>query len=145
MMVQFHIVTAFTRKACYIIFILLISISLSFGGIQAKSCKGGADCLNCAAQAHRHFPGTHAGMENQGCGPGQEDSPCGYEASQPPDGFHGIVSAGRLDNHEFCGIFSVASGEGGQCNFSGKFLQQFDSAKIDEAIPIYLLNASLLC
>jgi len=145
MVFKFNIVSAYVRKACAILFILLISISFSVGGAQAKTCKGGADCLICVQQAHPHVSGSHAAAENLGCGPGQKDSQCGYEASQRRDGFHGIVSAGRPDNHEFSGIFSVASGEGGQCNFSGKFLQQFDSAKIDEAIPIYLLNASLLC
>ena len=145
MMVQFHIVTAFTRKACYIIFILLISISLSFGGIQAKSCKGGADCLNCAEQAHRHVSGPHAGMVNQGCGPGQRDGTCGFEASHSPDEFHGIVSVGRLDNHEFCGIFTAASDACGQSDFSSEFLLRFDSPNTDGPIPIYLLNDSLLC
>ena len=112
---------------------------------MAKSCEGGPDCLNCAEAAHAHVPGTDAGKENHGCGPGQKDGTCGFEADRSPDQFHGIVSAVRSDNHEFSGIFTAASDEFDPSYLSGEIISLFLSPGSGKITSIYLLHESLLC
>ena len=112
---------------------------------MAKNCKGGPDCLNCVELTHPHVAGEMADMENHGCGSGQKDGTCGFEASQSPDEFHGIVSAVRPDNHEFSGIFTAGPDEFDQSYLSGEIISLILSPDSGKKTPIYLLHQSLLC
>jgi len=145
MILRSNIFNAFPRKACCVIFVLLISISFSFGGALAKSCKGGPDCLNCAEASHPHVPDTDAGKENHGCGPGQNDGSCGFESGRSQDEFQVIVSTVRPDNHESSGIFKAASDEFDPSYLSGEIISLFLSPDSGKITPIYLLHESLLC
>ena len=145
MILKLNIRNVFFRKACCVIFVLLISISFSLGGALAKSCEGGPDCVNCVELAHPHVPGEMADMENHGCGPGQKDGTCGIEAGQIPDEFHGLVSAARPDNHEFSGIFTAASDGFGQSYLSAEIISLFLSPDSGKITSIYILHQSLLC
>jgi hypothetical protein len=142
---KLNIINAYSRKACCIIFILFISISFSIGGAQAKSCKGGPDCANCAGPAHPHAPGAQAGMENNGCRPGDKNGTCGFEDDRSPDEFHGFALATRSENHNFSGIFNAVSDE---YVLSHLFLEvplPFHSPSGGGTTPIYLINRSLRC
>jgi hypothetical protein len=142
---KLNILNSSSRKACYIIFTLFISISFSLGGALANGCKGGVDCLNCAQLAHLHVPDVKADMENHGCRPGDNNDTCGVETNQNPDEFQGIAPAVRSDNPAYSGIFSGTSGEHGQSHLSGGLLSHFHSRGSARITPIYLLNHSLLC
>jgi hypothetical protein len=145
MILKLNICNAFFRKVCCVIFILLINISFSLGGALAKSCKGGPDCLNCVELEHPHTPGMDTGLKNHGCGYGQKDGTCGFEAGRGPDEFHGIVSAVRPDKCEFSGIFTAASDEFGQSYLSGEIISLFLSPDSGKITSLYLLHQSLLC
>ena len=140
-----HTRTAFLQKALNIILIVFMSLGFSFGWALADNCKGGADCLVCAERPHGHIPVAAADMENTGCLPGGQKSPCGFEASQNPDGFHGIISAVRSYHQPYAGIFAMVSAEFGQTLHPKEYLPQILLSYSDETIPIYLLNQSLLC
>jgi hypothetical protein len=153
MILKPNIRNAFSRKVCCVILILFISISFSFSGALAKNCKGGPDCLNCVKLAHPHVPGEMADnvagqmadMQNHGCGSGQKDGTCSFEAGRSPDEFHGIVSAARPDNHEFSGIFTAGPEGVGQSYLSGEIISPILSPDSGKKTPIYLLHQSLLC
>jgi hypothetical protein len=92
---KINIRKVFSRKAICIIFVLFISISFPLSGVMADSCKGGVGCLDCTEPAHSHVPGTQMDMAPHGCQPAEQNSTCGFETSQNPDEFHGIVSSAR--------------------------------------------------
>jgi hypothetical protein len=142
---KLNILNSSSRKACYIIFTLFISISFSLGSALANSCKGGVGCLSCAQLVHLHVPGAEADMQNHGCRPGDNNGTCGVETNQNPDEFRGIASAVRLDNPAYSGIFTDTSDEHGQSHLSGGLLSHFHSRGSVRITPIYLLNHSLLC
>jgi hypothetical protein len=145
MVLKSNIGNIFSRKVCCVILILFISISFSLNGAMAKSCNGGPDCLNCVELAHPHVPGEMADMENHGCGSGQKDGTCSFEAGRSPDEFHGIVSAARPDNHEYSGIFTAGPVEFDPSYLSGETISLFLSSDSGKTTPIYLLHQSLLC
>ncbi len=145
MHIKLNILNSFSRKACYIIFTLFISISFSFGGALANSCKGGADCLNCAELAHLHVPGAETGMENHGCRPVGQNSDCGFEDYRIPDHQVFLVSAFRVDNHEGSSIPVFVADDYIKDSLSKGFITPIHFSVITTYRPIYLLNLSLLC
>ncbi len=112
---------------------------------MADSCKGGVGCLDCTEPAHSHIPGTHTDMAPHGCQPGEQNSTCGFETSQSPDEFHGIVSTARSYHQADSGIFAAASDVYGQFRVPGEFISQLPLSDSGGQTPIYLLNQSLLC
>lgn len=140
-----NILKPFYRTAICIISILSISIGFSFGGALADSCPGGADCPVCAERPHGHIPGAAADIENSGCPQAGQNDTCGFEASQGPDDFRGIVSAVRSYHQVNAGIFATVSEEYGQTLLPKEFVPQFLLTDSDETTPIYLLNQALLC
>jgi len=145
MNVKLNIRKGFSRKAIGFIFVLFISISFPLSGAMADSCKGGVGCLNCTEPAHSHVPGTEAGMAPHGCQPADQNSTCGFETSQIPDEFQGIVSSARSYQQAYSGIFATASDVYGQFRVPGEFISQFPLSDSGGQAPIYLLNQSLLC
>jgi len=145
MILKLNIHNASFRKAFCVIFILLISISFPFGGAFAKSCQGGPDCANCVELAHSHMPWAVADMDNNGCRPGDHNGTCSFETDRSPDESNRVALTIRSDHHASSGIFAAVSDLIDQPNPSREFRLHFDSAEIDGAIPIYLLNDSLLC
>lgn len=139
------IFNTFCRTAICIISILSISIGFSFGSALADSCQGGADCMVCAERPHGHVPGAAANMENSDCSSSGPNNTCGFEASQNPDDFRGIVSAVRSYHQTYAGIFATVSAEFGQILLPKEFVPQFLLTDSDETTPIYLLNQALLC
>jgi hypothetical protein len=144
MSLELYIHTAFLRKALSIFLIVFVGIGFSFGGALATGCQGGADCLICAEQPHGHIPGTAASMENPDCPSGGQNSPCGFEASQDPDEFRGIVSAVRSYHQAYAGIFAAVSDEYGQIFLPNELAPQFLLFDTSGTAPIYLLNQTLL-
>jgi hypothetical protein len=142
---KINIRKVFSRKAICIIFVLFISISFPLSGVMADSCKGGVGCLDCTEPAHSHVPGTQMDMAPHGCQPAEQNSTCGFETSQNPDEFHGIVSSARSYHQAYSGIFAAGSDEYGQFCFPGEFVSQFPLSDSGGQAPIYLLNQSLLC
>lgn len=140
-----NILIALSRKAVCIIFILFMSINFSFGSVLSKNCKGGPDCANCALEARSHAHDAEAGMQNSRCQTDEKTGTCGFEAGQGPDDASRIALTVRSDQREFSAIFVAQSVVYKRPDFSGEFLLQFDSPDIAGAIPIYLLNDSLLC
>jgi hypothetical protein len=145
MNLKLNIRKAFFRKAICISFVLFISISFPLSGAMADSCKGGVGCLDCTEPAHSHIPGTHTDMAPHGCQPGEQNSTCGFETSQSPDEFHGIVSTARSYHQADSGIFAAASDVYGQFRVPGEFISQLPLSDSGGQTPIYLLNQSLLC
>jgi hypothetical protein len=133
------------RKAICFSFVLFVSISFPLSGAMADSCKGGAGCLDCTEPAHSHVPGTHTDMAPHGCQAAAQNSTCGFETSQSPDEFHGIVSSARSYHQAYSGIFAAGSDEYGQFRVPGEFISQFPLSDSGGQAPIYLLNQSLLC
>jgi hypothetical protein len=84
-------------------------------------------------------------MAPHGCQPAEQNSTCGFETSQNPDEFHGIVSSARSYHQAYSGIFAAGSDEYGQFCFPGEFVSQFPLSDSGGQAPIYLLNQSLLC
>jgi hypothetical protein len=84
-------------------------------------------------------------MEDPGCPLGGQNSTCGFETSQAPDEFRGIVSSVRSYHHPYAGIFAVVSDEYGQTLLPKEFVPQFLLSDSGGAAPIYLLNQALLC
>jgi len=124
MNVKLNIRKGFSRKAVWFIFILFVSISFPLSGAMADSCKGGVGCLNCAEPAHSQAPGTHTDMAPHGCQAAAQNSTCGFETSQSPDEFHGIVSSARSYHQGYSGIFAAASDEYGLVHIPGEFISQ---------------------
>ena len=145
MNLELNIHTAFLRKALSIILIVFMSVGFSFGGALAGNCQGGADCPVCAQLPHGHVPGAAADMENPGCPPDGQNSTCGFEASQDPDEFRGIVSAVRSYHQAYAGIFAAVSDEYGQTLLPKEFVPQFLLSDSGGTAPVYLLNQALLC
>ena len=145
MNIDLNILKPFCRTAICIILMLFISIGFSFGAALANSCQGGADCLICADLPHRHVPVAEAEMEDPGCRPAGQNSTCGFETSQAPDEFRGIVSSVRSYHHPYAGIFAAVSDEYGQTLLPKEFVPQFLLSDSGGAAPIYLLNQALLC
>jgi hypothetical protein len=136
---------AFSIKALCISLILFMSIGYSFGGAQANSCEGGAACLICARQPHRHLPGAQSRAENPGCGPAEQNSTCGYEAGRDSEKFYGIASAVRSFYPARTGIFAGASDEYDPFRVSRVRIAAFSLSDAGAKAPIYLRNLSLLC
>jgi hypothetical protein len=145
MNVKLNIRKGFSRKAICFIFVLFISISFPLSGVMADSCKGGVGCLNCTEPVHSHVPDTQMDMAPHGCQPAAQNSTCGFETSQSPAEFHGIVSSVRSYHQAYSGIFAAGSDEYGQFRFPGEFVSQFPLSDSGGQAPIYLLNQSLLC
>ena len=146
MNIERSILKPFCRTAICIISIVCISVGFSFGGALASNCQGSADCLVCAELPHWHVVGKAANMENPGgCQPGGQNSTCGFEASQDPDEFHGIVSSARSYHQAYSGIFAATADGYGQFRVSGEVISQFPLSDSGGQAPIYLLNQSLLC
>ncbi|OEU62793.1 MAG: hypothetical protein BBJ57_07130 [Desulfobacterales bacterium PC51MH44] len=145
MNLKLNIRHALSRKTICIILMLVISIGFSFGAALANSCQGGADCFICADLPHRHVPVAAAEMEDPGCRPAGQNSTCGFETSQGPDEFQGIVSSVRSYHQVYAGIFAVVSDEYGQTLLPKEFVPQFLLSDSGGAAPIYLLNQALLC
>jgi hypothetical protein len=142
---ELNILNPFGRKAICILLVLLTGIGFAFGSAAANSCEGGADCPVCAQRPHGHIPGAAADMETPGCPQDGQNSPCGFEASQDPDEFRGIVSAARSYHQSYSGIFAAVSDEYGQTLFPKVFGLQFLLSDAGGTAPIYLLNQALLC
>ena len=136
---------ALSSKAVCITLILLISANFSFGSVLPNHCQGGPGCANCFEPAHSHMTGDATEMENSICWPGDKNTNCGFEAGRMPDDANLIGLVVRSNSHAFSGIFVAESDVHTRPNPSGKLLSQFDSPELDGAIPIYLLNDSLLC
>ena len=145
MSVKSKIRKGFARKAICIGFVLLISISFPLSGVMADSCKGGVGCLDCTEPAPSHVPGTHTEMAPHDCQSAEQNSTCGFETSQRPDEFHGIVSSARSYHPAYFGIFAAGSDEYGLFHIPGDFISQFPLLDSGGQTPIYLLNQSLLC
>ena len=145
MKLDLNIPKPFRRKSICVILILLTGIGFAFGIAAANSCEGGADCLVCAKMTHGHVPGTAADMQNPGCLPDGQNSSCGFESSQDPVEFHGIVSTVRSYHQPHSGIFAAVSDEYSQTLFPKEFAPQFLLSDSGETAPIYLLNQALLC
>jgi hypothetical protein len=140
-----NMANAFSPKALCITLILLMSIGFSFAGAQANNCEGGAGCLICALQPHRHLPGKQTSVENPGCSPYETGSTCGFEAGQDSEKFYGIASAVGSICPARTGIFTGALNENDQFRVSrGLIASSFPSEPCLKA-PIYLRNHSLLC
>jgi hypothetical protein len=84
-------------------------------------------------------------MAPHGCQPAEQNSTCGFETSQRPDEFHGIVSSARSYHQTYSGIFAAGSDEYRQFRVPGEFISQFPLSDSGGQAPIYLLNQSLLC
>ncbi len=145
MNIDLNILKPFCRTAICIILMLFISIGFSFGGALANSCQGGADCFICAELPHGHVPVAAAEMEDPGCRPVGQNSACGFETSQNPAEFQGIASSVRSYHPVNTGIFSAASDRYDPALLPGEFISQFRLSDSNGAVPIYLLNHSLLC
>ena len=144
MNLKLDIGNAFTRKAICVGLILFMSIGFSFGGAQANSCDGGADCLICARQPHRHLAGAQASMEKPGCPSGEQNSACGFEAGQGADKFYGIASAVSSLDPARSGFTAGAFDDDGQFPFSRGLISSFSFSDPGGKAPIYLLKHSLL-
>jgi hypothetical protein len=142
---ELNMLNPFGRKVICIILVLLTVIGFSFGSAAANSCEGGADCPICANLTHGHVPGAAADMENPGCPQDGQNSPCGFEASQDPDDFRGMVSAVRSYHQVHTGIFAAVSDEYGQTLLPKEFVLQFLLSDSGGTAPIYLFNQALLC
>jgi hypothetical protein len=137
--------TVFSPRAICIVFTLLIALSFSAGGVQANSCQGGADCLNCAAAAHPHIPGMDVEMFNPGCQSAEQNSSCGFEAGRSADEFDRLATVAESGTHTSSGIFSAASDQSDQADLLREFITPVQNLDNRELTPIYLLNLSLLC
>ena len=142
---ELNILKPFGRKAICILLVLLTGIGFAFGSAAANSCEGGADCPVCAQRPHGHIPGAAADMKNPVCPSGGQNAACGFEASQEPDEFRGIVSAIRSYHPTYSGIFTAVSDEYGQILLPKEFGPQFLLSDSGCTAPIYLLNQALLC
>ena len=142
---KFNILNLASRKVFSISIILFMSFNFSVLGSQAKICKGGPDCANCIELAHSHMPWVVAEIENSSCKSGFRNTDCGFEDGPIPDDANRIALTDRLDSQAFSGIFKTESVVYTRPNPSCKFPFQFDSRIINSAIPVYLLNDSLLC
>lgn len=145
MNLKLNIGNAFMRKAICVGLILFMSIGFSFGGTQANSCDGGADCLICAREPHRHLPGVRPSMERPGCPSGEQNSACGFEAGQGADKFYGIVSAVSSFDPARSGFSTGAFDDDGQFPLSSELISSFSFSDPSGKAPIYLLKHSLLC
>jgi hypothetical protein len=145
MKLKLYMRPAFLRKSLSIILIAFMGIGFSFSGALASSCHGGAECLVCAELPHGHVPGVMPDMENPGCPPDGQNSTCGFEASQDPVEFQGIVSSIRLYHNTDAGIFAALMDEYGQALLPKEFVPQSLLSDSSGTAPIYLLNQTLLC
>ena len=84
-------------------------------------------------------------LQNTGCLPGGQQSPCSFEAGQNPAEFPGIVSSVRSVQQADAGIFTAVIYESDQTLLTKEFVPQILLFDLDETPPIYLLNQSLLC
>ena len=135
----------FIRKTLWILFTLFIGISFSAGGVMAKSCQGGPDCLNCAAAAHPRMPGMDTKMVNPGCQSADQKSTCGFETGQSADDLDRMDAAVNSGSHPFSGIFPAVYDKSNQAHLPRIIISQFQYPDRGELTPIYLLNLSLLC
>lgn len=145
MNLKLNILNVFSRRTLCIIFILLVGISFSVGGVMANSCQGGAGCLNCAAAAHPHIPGMDADMANQGCQPADQNRSCGFESGHRPNEFDRIASVVGFGTYPYTGIFIVASDKFDPTSLPGMPISRIQFDDRGGSSPIYLSNRSLLC
>jgi len=145
MNLKFNIGNTFFRKGFFVSLMLLMGIGFSFSGAQADSCRGGADCLICAQQSHRHLPGAQVTIENPGCRPTEQNSTCGLKTARGSEEVYGIASPVRLLNPVRSAILVNASDEDGQFPFTGGLIAPYFLGDQDLKAPIYLRNHSLLC
>lgn len=134
-----------TRKAICISLVLFMGVGFSVGVAKADSCRGGADCLICARQPHRHLPAEQTGRVKPGCTAAGQNSTCGFEAAQGAEKFYGIASTVRSFQPDRSAIFSAASVEDGQFPFTRGLISPLSMSDPKGKAPIYLLNHSLLC
>ena len=139
-----QILGGFSRKTLCIALIMLIGLSLSAGGALANSCKGGADCLICAAETHARLPGMDGGMVNRACGSSAPNSSCGFETGPRGDKFDRIAAVAQSGFHTYAGVFLAASDEFDPSYLHRGFLAQFQYPHRGEPTPIYLRHQSLL-
>jgi hypothetical protein len=132
-------------KALCIGLILFLSVGFSFGGAQANSCEGGAGCLICARQAHRHLPGVQTHVKKPDCSSAEQSSTCGFEAGQDSEKFFGIASTNRSFYPVRTGILVGASDEYDSFRISRGLIAPSSLAEPGSRAPIYLRIHSLLC
>lgn len=125
--------------------ILFLSVGFSFGGAQAGSCRGGADCLICAQQPHRHLPGAQTTMEKPGCRPAEQNRTCGFVSAQGAEKIYGIASSVRSFDPVRSAPFVSATDEDGRFPLSGGLIAPYFLENQGLKAPIYVRNHSLLC
>ena len=140
-----HILGQLPRKTLFIAFLLLIGLSFLAGGAMANSCRGGADCLSCAAAAHFHIPGMDVEMVNQDCKSTDQNSSCGFETDPSADEFSRIAAVAESGGRSYFPIFSLASDECDHAHLHRGSITKFHNPDRGRFTPLYLLNHSLLC
>ena len=133
------------RRTLWLIFILLLTIGFSTGGVLANSCQGGAGCLICAAMVHPHIPGMDMEMVNPGCQTAEQNSSCGFETGRRVDDSDSMAIIAESGTGQYSKIFQAVSKESDQADLYRGNITQNKYPDPGELTPIYLLDQSLLC
>ena len=145
MKLKSNINTLVTNKTLSIPLILIFSICLFVTHAFAGACNGDENCFKCSQRDHRHPTGPETGFKPYGCQPGTPNNACGITASQIFDSQDFLISTVRVDNH---GDSSIPAGPAIDYStdiFSNSSIAPVHSSVVTIALPIYLLNLSLLC
>ena len=140
-----NIHTLVTNKTLSIPLILIFSICLFVTNGFAGGCDGGESCFKCSQMDHRHPTGPETGLKPYGCQPGTPNKACGITASRILDSQDFLISTVRVDNHEDSSIPAGPAIDYSTDIFSNSSIAPVHSSVVTIALPIYLLNLSLLC
>ncbi len=145
MKLKSNIRTLVTNKTLSIPLILIFSICLFVTHAFAGACNGDENCFKCSQRDHRHPTGPETGFKPYGCQPGTPNNACGITASRIFDSQDFLISTVRVDNHEDSSIPAGPAIDYGTDIFSNSSISPVHSSVVTIALPIYLLNLSLLC
>lgn len=145
MKLKSNIQTLVTNRTLSIPLILIFSICLFVTHAFAGGCNGGESCFKCSQMNHRHPSDPETGINPYGCQPETPDNACGFTASRIFDRQDFLVSAVRVDNHEYSSIPAGPAIDYSTDLFSNSSISPVHSAVVTASPPIYLLNLALLC
>ena len=145
MKLKSNIHTLVTNKTLSIPLILIFSICLFVTHAFAGGCDGGESCFKCSQMDHRHPTGPQSSINPNGCQPGTPNNACGITASRIFDSQDFLISTVRVDNHEDSSIPPGPAIDYSRDLFFNSSISPVHSSVVTIALPIYLLNLSLLC
>jgi|GEM_PF-2071611 len=140
-----NILSGLTRIFLVVTIILFLSVSLLSSISLAGACSKEKGCIHCYMPVPHHEASAKSNTSAHHCRPWTQDVPCDFSGNRIPEFANRIALSETSDNSGWAGLNSLANAASSVDSSvtDGKFIVNTRAA--DSALPLYLLNLSLLC